>query len=35
MTLAQVVSCEFCEIFEHTFLYRTPAVAASETYLIY
>ena len=28
-TLAQVFSCEFCEIFENTFFYRTPLVAAS------
>ena len=29
-TLAQVFSCEFCEIFKNTFFYRTPPVAASE-----
>ena len=29
-TLAQVLSCEFCENFKNTFLYRTPAVAASD-----
>ena len=28
-TLAQVFSCEFCEIFKNTFYYRTPPVAAS------
>ena len=28
-TLAQVFSCEFCEIFKTTFFYRTPLVAAS------
>ena len=28
-TLAQVFSCEFCEIFKSTFSYRTPSVAAS------
>ena len=27
--LAQVVSCEFCEISKKTFFYRTPSVAAS------
>ena len=26
--LAQVLSCEFCEIFKNTFSYRTPLVAA-------
>ena len=29
-TLAQVFSYEFCYIFENTFLYKTPLVAASE-----
>ena len=29
-TLAQVFSCEFCEISENTFFYRTPLVAASQ-----
>ena len=29
-TLAQVFSCEFCEISKSTFSYRTPPVAASE-----
>ena len=28
-TLAQVFSCEFCEISKNTFSYRTPSVAAS------
>ena len=28
-TLAQVFSCEFCEIFKDTFFWRTPPVAAS------
>ena len=28
-TLAQVCSCDFCEIFENNFFYRTPLVAAS------
>ena len=27
--LAQVFSCEFCEIFKNIFLQRTPPVAAS------
>ena len=29
-TLAQVFSCEFCEISKNTFSYRTPPVAASD-----
>ena len=29
-TLAQVPSCEFCEISKNTFFYRTPLVAASD-----
>ena len=29
MTLAQVFSCEFCEIFKNTVFYRTPPVATS------
>ena len=29
-TLAQVFSCEFCEISKNTFSYRTPPMAASE-----
>ena len=29
-TLAQVFSCEFCEIYKNRFLHRTPLVAASE-----
>ena len=28
-TLAQMFSCEFCEISKNTFPYRTPPVAAS------
>ena len=32
-TLAQVFSCEFCEIFTNTYFYRTPLVAASVLYL--
>ena len=28
-TLAQVFSCEFCQISKNTFLYRTPLVTAS------
>ena len=28
-TLAQVFSCEFCEIYKNNFYYRTPLVAAS------
>ena len=28
-TLVQVFSCEFCEIFKNTFLYRIPPVAFS------
>ena len=28
-TLAQMFSCEFCDISKNTFLYRTPLVAAS------
>ena len=34
-TLAQVFSCEFCEIFKITFLYRTPPVAASVVAHVY
>ena len=30
-TLAQVLSCEFCEISKNTFSQRTPPVAASES----
>ena len=30
-TLAQVLSCEFCEISKNTFCYRIPLVAASST----
>ena len=29
-SLAQMFSCEFCEISKNTFFYRTPLVAASE-----
>ena len=29
-TLAQVFSCDFCEIFNKTFSYRTPPVAVCE-----
>ena len=29
-SLAQVSSCEFCEISKNTFFYRTPLVAASD-----
>ena len=29
-TLAQVFSCEVCEIFKNAFFYRTPSVAACE-----
>ena len=32
-TLAQVVSCEFCEIAKNIFFYRTPLVAASVCYI--
>ena len=31
-TLAQVFSCEFCEIFKYTSFYRTPLVAALEIF---
>ena len=34
-TLAQVFSCEFCEISKNTFFHRTPPAAASETLLIH
>ena len=30
-TLAQVFSCEFCEISKNTFFYRTPLVVAPES----
>ena len=33
-TLAQVFSCEFCEIPKNTLFYRTPLVVASEWYEI-
>ena len=29
-TLAQVLSCEFCEIFKNIFFFRKPTVAASD-----
>ena len=29
-TLAQVLSCEFYEIFKNTFAYKTPPLAASD-----
>ena len=29
-TLAQMFSCDFCEIFKNTYFFRTPLVAASE-----
>ena len=29
-TLAQVFSCEFCEISKNTFFHRTPLAAASD-----
>ena len=29
-TLAQMFSCEFCEILKNTFFYRTPLVATSD-----
>ena len=32
-TLAQVFSCEFCDISKNTFFYRTPLVTASFTKL--
>ena len=32
-TLAQVFSCEFCEVYKNTFFHRTPLVAASVPYL--
>ena len=32
-TLAQVFSCEFCEISKNTYSYRTPPVATSEKLL--
>ena len=33
-TLVQVFSCEFCEISKNTFSYKTPLVAASESFWI-
>ena len=32
--LAQVLSCEFCEISTNTFYYKTPLVAASKIRII-
>ena len=32
-TLAQVFSCEFCEIFKNTFFYRTTPVASVHRWL--
>ena len=29
-TLAQMFSCEFCNLFKNSFLYRAPLVAASD-----
>ena len=34
-TLAQMFSCEFCEISKNTFFYRTPSVATSEASYFY
>ena len=34
-TLAQMFSCEFCEISKSTFSYITPPVAASDSLLNY
>ena len=34
-TLAQVFSCEFCEISKNAFSYRTPLVAASDYVLMF
>ena len=31
-TLAQVFSCEFCEISKNTFSYRTPVVASENAF---
>ena len=31
MTLPQLFSCEFCQIFKNTIFYRTPLVVASES----
>ena len=33
-TLAQVFSCEFCEISKNTFFYRTPPVDASVVMIV-
>ena len=34
-TLAQVFSCEFCEISKNTFLHRAPLVAASAAFIFF
>ena len=34
-TLAQMLSCEFCEISKNTFFYRTPLVAASAFHVMH
>ena len=31
-TLAEVFSCEFCEVYKSAFFHRTPLVAASVKY---
>ena len=33
-SLAQMFSCEFCEISNDTFFYRTPTVAASVFFIL-
>ena len=33
-TLAQLLSCEFCQISKNTFLHRPPLVAASDCFAI-
>ena len=33
-TLAQVFSCEFCEISKNTFFHKTPLVAAPGFYMV-
>ena len=33
-TLAQMFSCEFCEIFKNTFFKRTPLVAAFNSFIL-
>ena len=32
-TLAQILSCEFCEISKNTFSYRTPLVGAFDRHI--